>query len=295
MISPSLSLTDFYRQQYEPLKLRSRSQRTRELYETTIRSLTRFLGRMPTLLDFSDDQINRYLSWFRALPRQPASVNKERNNILAMWRYAARKRLVEAWPDVDPDQEPKRIPLAWTQPECLRLFASIDQEQGLIAGIPASTWWRALHFVGWDTGERIGALMGIEWSDVDLPGAWIVCRAETRKGKREDRIYRLASDTVEILRSIRRPFTHIFEWPYHPNYLWSKYALILRRAGLPSDRRSKFHRLRRTVASNFEAAGGNATELLGHSRRSITERYLDPRIVTHQQPADLLPRPDKPP
>jgi hypothetical protein len=73
--------------------------------------------------------------------------------------------------------------------------------------------------------------------------------------------------------------------------LWPAYTEILKRAGLPHDRKSKFHRMRRTVASFFEAAGANATALLGHSARSVTEGYLDPRLVRTPQPSELLPRP----
>jgi integrase len=53
--------------------------------------------------------------------------------------------------------------------------------------------------------------------------------------------------------------------------------------------------MRRSVASHYEAAGGNATELLGHSSRSVTLAYLDPRIVPQQHAVDLLFRPgDRP-
>lgn len=292
-MNTALPLPEFYQQYYEPLKLRSRSERTRKLYRSTLRHYARFLGRVPTLVDFCDDQVNRFLNWFRELPRAPASVNKERNNLLAIWRFAARKRFVDQWPDVDPEIEPNRVPQAWTQREVFQLFSAIKQETGLIASIPAALWWEGLHLVGWDTGERIGALMGLVWPDVDLVDRWALCRAESRKGRRADRLYRLAEDTVEVLRQIRRPVKHVFEWPYCANYLWTKYARILTRAGLPADRRSKFHRLRRTVASNFEAAGGDATELLGHSRRSVTERYIDPRIVPRTHAVDLLFRPGK--
>lgn len=285
------SIDEFYAVYYEPLKLRSRSDNTRRLYLTTLRTFQRFLGRVPLLMDLTDDQVNRYLTWFRKLPRAPASVNKERNNLLAIWRFAARKRFVDVWPDVDPEIEPKRVPQAWTEAQVFQLFAAIGQEPGWIAGIPAATWWKGLHLVGWDTGERIGAVTGVRWVDVDLTGRWVVCRAETRKGKREDRIYRLGEDTVAVLREMRRPYELVFEWPYCRSYIWEKYAVILRRAGLPADRWSKFHRLRRSVASHFEASGGDATALLGHSRRSITERYLDPRICVKQQAADVLFRP----
>jgi hypothetical protein len=47
--------------------------------------------------------------------------------------------------------------------------------------------------------------------------------------------------------------------------------------------------MRRSVASYFKQAGGDATELLDHSARSVTQAYLDPRIVTQVQAMDLLP------
>jgi len=52
----------------------------------------------------------------------------------------------------------------------------------------------------------------------------------------------------------------------------------------------RFHRIRKSKASYTELAGGDAQRALGHSARSVTERYLDPRIVGRaKQPA--MPRP----
>jgi integrase len=62
-------------------------------------------------------------------------------------------------------------------------------------------------------------------------------------------------------------------------------------AGLPDTREYKFHVLRKSVASHYEAAGGNATDLLKHSSRKVTLTYLDPRVVRPAAPVDLLFRP----
>ena len=80
----------------------------------------------------------------------------------------------------------------------------------------------------------------------------------------------------------------MFPWPYSYTYLWTEYGRLLRLAGLPSDAKSKFHRIRKTAASYAEAAGGNATAMLRHSKREVTEAYLDPRICQQQQPVDVL-------
>lgn len=50
--------------------------------------------------------------------------------------------------------------------------------------------------------------------------------------------------------------------------------------------------MRKTTASWWEERGRNATMLLKHSRRSVTLRYLDPRLMRQEQVADVLPRPD---
>ncbi len=52
--------------------------------------------------------------------------------------------------------------------------------------------------------------------------------------------------------------------------------------------------MRRTVASQYEVLGGDATKLLGHFDRSVTEgHYLDPRVVVRPQAIDRLGKPDE--
>jgi len=124
--------------------------------------------------------------------------------------------------------------------------------------------------------------------------------AETRKGGVADNSRRLAKDTVAGLESVRRwqetaevysLAGDVFLWDFSATYLYKIYGKILKRAGLPNGPAYKFHCLRKTVASYFEEAGGNATELLGHASRDITKCYLDPRIVSRTEAVDLLFRP----
>lgn len=298
MSNAQLSVKEFYYTYFAPLCLRSRSERTKDLYQTTLRNLAKFLGRQARLSDLKDDTINRYLAWFRGLGRAAPSVNKERANVLAMWRFACRKGFVKLWPDVPAEVEPKRVPMAWLDHEVKALFASCDKEPGMLCGVPAKLWWRGLLLLIWDSGERIGAVTGLEWPAIDLKAGWVIVNAELRKGKRADRSYRLAADTCAVLKDIKAHNRQqkVFPWPYTPHYLWHKYEKILERAGLPTDRRSKFHRVRRSVASYYEKAGGDATQLLDHTDRKVTVKsYLDPRIIGQKQAADVLFRPDSPP
>lgn len=292
----ALTLSEFFSLHFQPLFLRGRSPRTVTLYESSIRTFSRYLGRSATVSDFNDDTVNRFLAWYGGNGRSPYTVNKERFNLLAMWRFAARKGFVEGWPDVKPETEPERVPVAWTEGEIRRLMAAIDQCCGWLAGIPSAAWWKALHLVAWDSAERISAMMGLQWSMIDLQGGWLHVPAELRKGKRKDRLFKLSDATVAALYAIRfPPRDDVFPWPYCRTYLWTKYEPILKAAGLPVNRRSKFHRMRKSVASHYEAAGGDATKLLGHSARKVTLGYLDPRIVKEKQASDILFRIDQPP
>lgn len=295
------SLRQFYLTFFLPLRLRSRSPRTKALYETSLRNFDKFLGRAALLRDLDDLTVNGFLAWFRALGRSPYSVNKERSNLLAIWRFGCRERLIEKWPNVEAEREPQHIPMAWLDHEVNALFAACDKEGGWICGVSAPDFWKGILLVIWDSGQRIGAVMELHWADVDLKTGWVVFPAETVKGGRADDAHKLAQDTMIVLSRIAvarrsKPDGKVFAWPYTPNYLWVRYTRLLKAAGLPTDARSKFHRVRRSVASYFEFAGGDATKLLGHTDRKTTVRhYLDPRIVQDKQASDVLWRPDTPP
>jgi len=278
----------FFDDLYRPLRLRSRSSNTIRLYAYSIRCFSKSLGHPAHLGDFTDDTVSRHLARLIGDHYSPYSVNKERSQLLAMWNWAARKKLVDRWPDVTPEVTPTRIPVAWLRGELLRLVAACRAERGDYDGVPAIRSAVSLHMVCWDTAERIGAVRQLRWDHLD-EGGWLLVPAELRKGKREDKHFRLGPDTLAELATIREPPRPLmFPWPYSATYIYRCYRKIIQRAGLPTDARSKFHRLRRSVASYYEANGGNATDLLGHGNRSTTKRYLDPRILQVRQPCDVL-------
>ena len=288
-----MKLIDLFETLFLPLKLRSKSPNTVRLYRHTINSFSRHLGRPATTDDLTDTTVALYLSQYLAGGRSPHTVERERCTLLSLWRWAARRKIVETWPDIEPTKCPQRVPEAWTEEQLHRLFETLAHVLGNIGEIPAAAWWTALHWIAWDTGERISAILGIRWADVDLRRKYIICRAETRKGGATDRLYEVSAECVSAMKAVRvMPLPElVLPWPYAKTYLWQRYAKILRRAGLPSTRTSKFHRIRRSVASHLEANGGNATEALGHSARKVTKAYLDPRIVRRPATHERLFRP----
>lgn len=287
-------LQTLYEEQYEPLALRSRRPNTKRLYRSTLRSFDRFLTRKATLVDLNDATVSAFAAARLDSGLSKYSVNKDLFNLLAIWRWAHRKGIVANWPDVALETPPERAPVALTAEELSRLLAAIYAEPGMVGQLVAAKFWLALFLVIWDSGERIGAVMGLSWDRVDLLGRWVTFLAEDRKGARADTVAKIADDTAAALLDIKRPEGKVFFWPYSPTLIYRRMGRIMKRAGLPDSKLYKFHALRKSFASHLKAAGGDPQKALGHSSAKITKAYLDPRIAPDSTSAvDLLFRPGK--
>lgn len=292
-MKPSSPLADLFAH-YQSHKLRGASPGTLNQFRVSLRNLAIFLGRPPRVSDLSDTTVLDAMYWMIDRGRKPATANRLRSNLLALWRYACRRAWLRRWPDAEKMREPERIPVAWTRDELRRLWGACETQVGSFCGVPCGAWWSVLHSLAWDGAERINAILCLRREDVSLSAGTALFRAESRKGRTRDRLVRLHGSTVETIRTIWRPERALLlPWPFSRCYLWLRYGRLLRDAGLPHDRAHKFHAMRRSAASWYEAAGGNATELLDHASRSITvKHYLDVKIVGAEKPAcDVLFRP----
>lgn len=273
---------------YARKRLKISSPNTLRLYKHSIVAFGRTLGRDPTTEDLHDDALEEHMSRIVSSGLSIASANKDYAQITALWRFANRNQIVSTWPNVTPFREPEQIPLGWLPNELDRLFAAIDTEEGNIASVPAKVWWKCLLLVLLDTGERIGAIRKLERSH--LLGDHLLVPSHFRKGNRRDKLFSLEGKTQAMLRDLvaLHRDSKLFPWDRTETYLYYKYAKILSRAGLSTDRRSKFHRIRRTVASAVANQGGNPTSAMDHANARTTKRYLDPRIVGETSTANLV-------
>lgn len=280
----NLQLVDVLRDYYAPCK--GISDRTVRLYGFTLKSFGEWLGaedgsgyREPTTADLDQYKVARFLAW-RLREREPATAAKDRAQIRALWAWAWSEALpgVARGPSVRPVIVPERVPEAWLDSEMRALVQSAGQEVGKICGIPAAGWWRALVLTCYDTAERISATMSLRYADVH--GSVVIFRAEDRKGRRRDIARTISTDTAIAIDAIADPARElVFPCDVCESAVYHRLNRILKRAGLPTDRWSKFHRIRKTTASYYAAAGGDAQLLLDHSSPVVTRRYLDPRIV----------------
>jgi integrase len=278
---------------YRPRKLRSVAATHIENYRIQLRHFARFLGRDPVLSDLTDETVGNLMQWLSDNGRAPRTCNKARHMLAAFWRYLHRKRIVDTEPEELEDfPEPEATPTAWSEAQLSLLWEACRTQEGKVGDIAAAGFWLALHSLIWNTGERIGACLMLRWDDLDLDGGTVNFRAITRKGRKKPKHWKLHPITVQLFRDIADPPREVvFDSGLEISSLYCRYNALLKEAGLPHGRDSKFHRMRKSAASFFEAAGGDATFLLGHSSRAITLLYLDPRIVVPKQAADLLFQP----
>jgi integrase len=282
-----MRLNDVLKDYYAPLT--GISERTVTLYSYTLRSWGGLLGRQPETDDLEELSVARFLA-HRVRTMAAATAAKDRAQLRAIWEFCSRRAFCSTWPSTPRIIVPERIPEAWLTEEMHKLMESAALEQGAICGFPAAAVWRAMLLLAYDTGERIGSLA--ELKNRDVRGCSVIFRAEERKGRRRDILREISVECADSLMAVRRgPDETAIPWDRAHTSRWDILKRILERAGLPSDRRCKFHRIRKTTASYYEAAGGSAQRLLDHSSPAVTRKYLDPRIVSPGAPApSVLPR-----
>ena len=147
-----MTLESFFYDYYLPLRLINGSPNTLRLYRVTIRKFTQYLRRPPLLSDLNDDTVCRYLQALCQIPDYSKhSVKKERSQIIALWNFAAQKRMVDEFPNVPQVKAPDPIPTAWSVDELNRIASACKWEQRTYNGVPGQLWWFGLPDRDWET------------------------------------------------------------------------------------------------------------------------------------------------
>lgn len=283
--------------------LNNLSDRTIELYGCTIARFRDFLrlesgdpAREPMVSDLDDMVVSRFLRWRAKTPHRgkipkPASVLKDRTQLVACWNFAARKKLAAEFPALARMRVPQRIPRAYTAEDVAKLIRTARQRPRLVGGQPAAWWWPTLIYAAYCTAERISALLSLRWSEVDLDRCTITFLADTRKGCTRDIVRQITPELARMMRVRQRaPGELVWHWDRTTrDSIWTSLKLLCRKAGVQY---RGFHGLRRSAASYTAASQGRAaaTALLDHSNPRLLEHYVDPAICPPERTSvDSLP------
>jgi integrase len=272
---------------------------TAKIRRIHFRHFERFLGRPGLLSDFTDDNIRAYMK-LRKSKVSEATVEMELKSLLSVWRWSAD----EGWttkPRFKVAKAVPHVPKAWNRKEMKAIFRAAALYEGSLLkqgsyALPANVFYSALLRLMFDSGERAGAVRKLRWSEVDLDRRWVTFKAENRKGvgRNSDNLQRISRKTARLLKELKAklvkpsPDGYVFVGR-HASADYRNLSVILKAAGLPCDRFSMFHRIRKTHATWLHVTGGDATASLGHSSDEITRKYyLDPRYTRRDYAADLL-------
>jgi integrase len=297
MLEASLTLRQVADEMYFPARLTIQADDTIKQYHLAFRFYDRYLCRISRVSDLDDLELTKFKRWLFADRKLAAKTANERaGRIISMWDWLARKRLVDAFPCVEKIPEPRRAPRSWTIEQLRMIFRESLNCRGRVCGIPTSLWLRGLCGFLWNTGERIGATLRLEFEHLDCIRGSVIVPAEIRKRGQSDECYRLWPEVLEMLEEIRAYGNNlIFPTDFGKSALYHRYKKILKRANLPSGRQYMFHAMRVSHATWTQALGGNATHALRHANPATTKRhYIDGSISNQEQsilPRDFLSQP----
>jgi integrase len=266
---------------YLAANTRIRSPHTRDHYRRAVRQFSEYLEHEATSEDLTDELVAVWLNDAIAQGLCERTANSRGKCLLALWRWLAKKRVVDQFPTVNRIREPELLPDTWSDAEIAKLFTACASEKGWVGPHLASDWWLSLHCTIYDTGERIGCVLQWRRSMVNIEAGTASIPAAIRKGGQKSMVYRLTQRTCEILARMARVPSDtglIWDRPFRDDQsLYNRYRKVVKRAGLPwVSRKTGFHKLRRTVYTKIEEEGGDATRLSGHTtRRVLEDHYLD--------------------
>ena len=292
-------LTEYLTDLYGPRKLLGVVPATVVKYEIAIRHLHRHLARAPTIGDLNDDVVSGCLAGLLEHGCGAATVNGYLAKLVCMNSFAVKQRLVVDYLDIPKLTELRREPEALSEATFSAVMRAAESAPGDVGDVPAELWWTSLLLSLYDSAARISAMMSVQWSDVDLDGGSLLIRAEKQKQKSDQR-HVLHPETLALLsklRDITGGGGSVWPWPYSRLYLWQKFRTqIAKPAGLPDNRRFRFHSIRRTSLTIIASKLGldAACRMADHSSAAVTKRsYVDPTRMGGRRPIDVLPRPGK--
>lgn len=275
-------LADFVRNVYIPRRLLKPA--SVAAIQDAILAVERLLGHRPSLddaasllPDIAAMQVRRGLS--------RATGNRQARTLAAILRMAWRRGLIATEPKKELLPEAHRNPEAWSAADVACIVATAERLGEQLT--------RAYVFAVYETGLRIGDVYYATTYD----SASGVVRVQERKTG-QYRAFVLSEPARRAIAQVcAQPEGGLLPRPW-TNYapLSKRLRRVLRAADLQHGRRDLWQKLRRTVATLASGAGLDATAVLGHSARWVTQTfYIDKRqaspldVASHLPPITLRP------
>lgn len=240
-----------------------------------------------TIEELSDDGLIAMEKYLGKL--SVTTVNERLGRVMAVWRWLCQRGHLRTWPTTKKAPEPEPYRRAWAVEDVRAIMQACHLMPGTYAGIKASDWWRMWHLIQWETGERTGAVLALEWTMLKRGGLDIPATA--RKGQKAA-WYLLSEQLQQQLEEFRLPKrTLILPWDKDIASFYHHYKRLLIAAKLPCDRKCKPQRMRRTHLTYWCLGGEDASLRAKHVDAETTRKhYLDESILGGIDPSQVLPK-----
>lgn len=223
----------------------------------------------------------------------PATINKELRHLRAALNWAVDNGFLDKAPKFKFEKEPKKLPTYVPPEDFAKIYNACNAARHPTElAFSAEQWWKALVTMAFMTGWRIGELLALRWSDVDLDGGTAVTRHSDNKGSRDEKVS-LHPVVIEHLREIRSFDERVFPWDRGHRQIYEEFAVVQKAAGIhlpcpdaetpghgvctDACHRYGFHDERRAFATlNAEHMTREALQaLMRHKDASTTDRYIN--------------------
>ncbi len=271
-----------------------KSTETIRLLKSSVRQYVVYLKRPGIVADFTAENITSYIRYRRQAGKAESTIERESAKLMTLWRWAAGEGMIQP-PKIRIEKAQVDTPVCFLRCELRRLFKAARTYDRTIGGVSGDVFLLALLTTIWDTAERIGAVRSIHRTEFDVAKrgvlsrrGWVTIRHRKRSGK--TLVRPLRRSTAYYVRQLlaatdaKQPFAIVDR-----SALYQHLDRVLERAGLPVDRKHKFHCVRRSHASYLKRAGGDAQTSLGHADPATAQlRYYDPRVTERWHAIDFL-------
>lgn len=291
-----MTLLNFLLHCYAPFRL-NLSRDAEEQLAVAVRRLNAYIGRDVFLAELTPQLLIAWLKELAQKGQAAATINGKRAAILCLWEAAHAQGLAPAVPkrkDIPTRRQPRRLPNSWTIPQMKSIVGNCRLLKGKFrySGILKADFLSSLILFEYDTGTRLAANLAVKPEDINLETGLVFLRWESAKTGVEQ-FHWLSDETIAAI-AVHWDPRREFVWPWGSNRhgLWAALRSVLKASGLPHDRRSMYHRFRRTTATILTGQVGisAASAALGHTSEAMTRKYVDPTNVTSVRPIDVLPR-----
>ncbi|MFQ5464143.1 MAG: tyrosine-type recombinase/integrase [Phycisphaerae bacterium] len=263
------------------------SERSRDEHDRTIRFLREQLGDQRPLHRIMPLDARRFIAWYRkrkvrGKPVSPATVNKVLRESRRFFREAVDCQLIKTNPFTG--MRSTKVPeVPWHHVTPTEFHTLLDSA--------SSARWQGIVALAYCCGLRLGEILNLTWSDVDL--ATKTVRVVAKRGElaedwapkdKDMRVVPLPTPACVVLTKLwmarDQDQIYVVTMAFGPNAgkpiprrnTWRDFDVIRRRASLPP---CSLHDLRRSYCTNLSKSMPMhvVQELAGHSDIRTTRRY----------------------